>query len=134
MTRALRAGAFYFAIVFAVGCVLGTLRVLVLIPRWGEVAAVLAELPVMLAVSWGVCRSLVERFGVASAVGPRLVMGGLAFAMLIAAEFGLGTFAFGRALADQLAALQSAAGALGLAGQFVFGLVPLAQLRRSGRR
>ncbi len=134
MTRALRAGAFYFAIVFAAGFVLGTLRVLVLIPRWGEVAAVLAELPVMLAISWGVCRALVAHVRVAASVGARLLMGGVAFAMLITAEFGLGAFAFGRPFADQLAALQSTAGALGLAGQFVFALVPLAQLRRSGLR
>lgn len=129
--RALRAAIGYFAVVFAAGFVLGTLRVVVLVPRWGETAAVITELPLMLAVSWLVCRSFVARFDVAPAVGPRLVMGGLAFGLLMTVELALGAFAFARPLASQLEAFGThPAAALGLAGQVVFGLMPLAQLHR----
>ena len=74
MSTALRAGFVYFLIVFAIGFVLGTVRVLFVVPRFGATNAVLIELPVMLAVSWIVCAWLVRRFGVARAVAARLVM------------------------------------------------------------
>jgi subtilisin len=55
MTNAFKAGAAYFAVVFMAGFMLGVLRVVVLVPRFGETAAVLAELPVILLISWIVC-------------------------------------------------------------------------------
>ena len=50
--RAVRAGLAYFAVVFAIGFALGTLRILMLIPQFGELASVLAALPLMLFTSW----------------------------------------------------------------------------------
>ena len=41
MRRAVPAGAVYFLLVFLAGFVLGTFRVLVVLPRIGELAAVL---------------------------------------------------------------------------------------------
>ncbi|MBD3765451.1 MAG: hypothetical protein IE927_12185, partial [Rhodobacterales bacterium] len=43
----------YAGSAFALGCVLGVLRLTLVAPRLGEVAAVALELPVMLAASWG---------------------------------------------------------------------------------
>ena len=43
MNRALTAGLAYFVLVFALAFAMGVLRVLVLVPRLGEVAAVLIE-------------------------------------------------------------------------------------------
>ena len=60
-TASLGAGLAYFAVVFAAGFVLGTLRVLVVAPHLGEIAAVVAELPIMLAVSWIICGWLLGR-------------------------------------------------------------------------
>jgi len=53
----------------------------------------------------------------------RLAMGGLAFAMLMAAESGLAP-ASGQSLAGFVAAMATPAGALGLAGQIGFAIVP----------
>ena len=58
--RATKAGALYANIVFLIGFILGTIRVLLLAPRLGETTAVIAEVPVMLAASWFVCRWCVD--------------------------------------------------------------------------
>jgi len=132
MGAALRAGAAYAAAVFALGFVLGTLRVLVIAPRLGEFGAVLAELPVMLAASWVAAGALARRLGVPARAGARAAMGAAGLALLLAAEVALG-FGFGRGPAAQAAALATPAGVAGLAGHVAFGLVPLARLAVAGR-
>ena len=130
MPSAIKAGILYFAIVFAAGFVLGTLRVFILLPLTGELAAVALELPVMLIISWLACRRLVARFSVPAMVSHRLAMGVLAFCLLILAEVGLSVLAFNRSGAEYLALLQTAPGLLGLAGQIAFGLFPLVRLKK----
>ncbi|HET6468556.1 MAG TPA: hypothetical protein VFG43_09290 [Geminicoccaceae bacterium] len=128
MRAALQAGAAYFAVVFAAGFALGTLRVLVLVPRLGE-AAVLLELPVMLALSWLACGRLLRRFAVPGGLRPRLLMAGTAFALLMAAELGLSALAFGRSVAQHVALWGTWPGALGLAAQLAFASFPLVRNR-----
>lgn len=134
MTRALRAGLAYFAGVFALGFVLGTVRVLWLAPRLGEGPAVLLELPVMLAASWAWCGWLLGRFRFPPGITAPLLMGGVAFALLMAAEFTLGA-ATGTPPASHLARWATGPGAAGLAAQIAFALFPLARisLRRKRR-
>jgi ABC-type uncharacterized transport system permease subunit len=123
-----RAGLVYFAVVFAAGVVLGTLRVLVVAPALGEVAAVVLELPLMLAVSWIACGRIVERLRVPPHWRARAAMGAVAFGVLMAAEAGLAILAFGRSPAEHLVSYRDTAARLGLAGQVAFALMPL--LRR----
>lgn len=130
MSAVLRAAAAYFALAFALGFLLGTLRVLLLVPRLGELASVAVELPLMLTASWFFCRWLLGRFAVPAHPGPRIAMGALAFAMLMAAEVGLSVVLFDRSLGDYAATFASAAGSLGLAGQLAFAAFPALQLRR----
>lgn len=130
MSSATRAGTIYFAIVFAVGFVLGTIRVLAVVPRVGETAAVMIEVPAMLALSWVVCAWLVRRIAVPSRVVDRLVMGGLAFALLMAAEVGVSVFAFGRTLTEHLQSFEAAPARLGLAAQVIFVVLPLVEAMR----
>jgi hypothetical protein len=129
MTIAIKAGAAYFLAVFAAGFVLGTLRVLVLVPRVGEAAAVMIELPLILVVAWIVCRWLVRRLSVPAAAGARLTMGGFAFALLLAAELALSFFVFGRSPAEHWQHYRSLAGALGLVGQIAFAAFPYLRLK-----
>jgi hypothetical protein len=68
------AGAFYALIVFLIGFIFGTIRVLVLAPRLGDTEAVSLEIPIMLAASWFVCRWCVDRFDVPRTVPARSVM------------------------------------------------------------
>ncbi len=127
MRAAIRAGAGYFAGVFALGFALGTARILVLAPRLGELVAVVLELPLMLGFSWWWCGWLVRRLAVPRRVGAGAAMGGLGFLLLIAAELALGA-ATGGSPAAQVAKWGTAAGALGLGGQMLFGLMPLLRI------
>jgi hypothetical protein len=120
----------YWAAVFALGFVLGTLRVVWLAPALGESAAVLAELPVMLAASWLWAQRLLARLPLASA-GAALGAGALALALLLGAELALGALAFGQSPAAWLAALTRPPGSIGLAGQLGFALIPWWLSRRA---
>ena len=106
MFQATTAGALYAIVVFSIGFILGTIRVLLLAPRLGETTAVIIEAPIMLAVSWFVCRWCVDRLNVRRTVPARSVMGWVAFLLLMSAEVGLGVV-LGRSLADQLAGYKS---------------------------
>ena len=128
MFRATKAGAFYAIIVFVIGFILGTIRVLLVAPRLGEKAAVIIEAPIMLVASWFVCRCCVDRLNVTRIALARSLMGFIAFMVLTSAEVGLGAV-LGRSLVDQLAAYGSPAGAIGLAAQVVFASFPVIQVR-----
>lgn len=129
--RPVRAGVAYFAIVFAAGFALGTMRVLFVAPHLGELPATLLELPIMLGISWLVCGSLLSRFEVPPRTRPRLTMGALAFGLLMLAELVLSLTLSGRSIDDYAEALTTPQGALGLAGQILFGLMPLIRNTRT---
>ncbi len=112
---AIGAGALYALIVFLIGFILGTIRVLLIAPRLGETVAVILETPVILAANWLVCRWCVGRLDVPRRVGFRSLMGVVAFVLLMAAEFALGRLGFGRSMSEQLAAYGAAPGVIGLA-------------------
>ncbi len=128
----LRAGGLYFAAIFALGFVLGTVRSLWLAPMLGGFAAVLIELPVMLAASYWAARWLIRRellAGRGFGSGRALAMGLFAFALLMAAEAVLAAVLFRQGIGAWLAAMAAPAGLLGLAGQIGFALMPLAARR-----
>lgn len=127
--RPFRAALPYWALVMALGLVLGTLRVLWLVPRVGEVAAVALELPVMLAASWLAARRITLLYGIRAAP-EALVMGAAAFVLVLLAELAL---AWGLSAQVPLAwarSLTTPPGALGLAGQALFALMPLLARRQ----
>ncbi len=126
--RASVAGMRYAAIVFAIGCLLGVVRVFVTAPRIGELAATALELPVMLAAAWLVCGAVLRRCAVPGKWRARASMGVLAFGLLMAAELALGVFGFGQSPGTVLAGYARPAPQLGLAGQLLFAVFPL--LRR----
>jgi hypothetical protein len=126
----LRAAALYWAAVFALGFVLGTIRVLWVIPLVGLMPATLIELPLILTGSWLAAGWLVRRFGITSA-GEALVVGALAFAILMVAECALASVLTGQSPAEWLAGLRQPHALLGLAGQVVFALMPWWRVRRS---
>ncbi len=133
MRDAIRLAAAYWAGIFALGFVLGSLRTLWLVPRIGELAAVALELPLMLGASWLWARRLLH--GKAITPGQALAMGACAFALLMASEALLVT-AMGEPIGQWIAGMGSPAGTLGLAGQIAFALIPwlAARTRAAGNR
>lgn len=129
--RVAKAAAAYWGMVFALGFALGTVRVLWLAPAVGVLPATVIELPVMLAASWLAAGWLVRHFGIAGQ-GEALAAGGLAFALLMAAECGLAVGMMGQTPAQWLAGLREPHALLGLAGQVLFALMPWWRAKRRG--
>jgi len=125
---AFKAGLAYFVVGFGFGFLLGTFRMFVIVPAIGEISAVMLEMPIILAISWFSSRWLIGRFSVPDRLPPRVVMGGLAFALLMLAEVGLSILGFGRTFAEHLASYRQVASILGLLGQLAYASFPSIQL------
>ena len=127
------AAAAYWAAVFAFAFGLGIFRTLWLAPRIGALAAVLCEVPLVLGASWWTARRVTARFGITGR-GEALAMGGIAFALLMAAEASLAGMLAGQSLSEWARSLWTPAGAAGLTGQVLFALMPCWVVRGSPDR
>lgn len=123
----LLAGSVYFALVFAAGFALGVVRVLIISPHFGEFAAVLLELPVILLVSWFACDWIVRTLRLSAEFKDRLLMGGTAFGLLLLAEAGVATLGLGRSFDEHVSHYATLPAQIGLTGQVAFALFPLFQ-------
>ena len=130
MTGTVFAGWVYFAIIFALGFILGVVRVMISAPRLGETTAVLLEVPVILAASWFTARWLVRACSVPAQTRDRLIMGFVAFALTMLAELALSVGLFGRSLPEHFAIYAHGVGLAGLIAQILFALFPVLQLKR----
>src|SRR5579872_476811 len=83
------AGIAYAITVFAVGFLLGTVRVLALEPRVGSAIAVSIEAPIMLTVCWCVSSIWMRRLRVMAENRTRIAVGAVAFATLMILELTL---------------------------------------------
>jgi hypothetical protein len=83
----LKAGVLYFALVFAVGFVLGTIRTLWVVPRLGVRTAELMEAPIMLGVSILAARWVVRHVGIPPLWPKRLALGCIALGLMLLVEF-----------------------------------------------
>lgn len=122
--RVLKASAIYFISVFAVGFVLGTIRMLLVVPYIGVRWAELIEQPLMLLASYYLARLAVHRFG-PFAPTRRLAIGIIALAFLLAAELSLTLFVQGLTFAQYLASRDAVAGVVYLLSLAAFALMPL---------
>lgn len=125
MKRTLTAASAYFLALFTLGFVLGTIRVLFVVPHFGELAATLAEVPVMLMAALFACRWAISHWQVPRTIGSRWAMVLWFLALLFALETILGATLFGRSVAEQWAAFASPAGLVGLSAQIIAALLPV---------
>lgn len=80
----------YFLIVFGAGFILGTVRVLFVLPLFGERTAELLEMPLMLAVIVLAARWITRRYLQQAQSREQLAVGGIATGWMLAAEFLVG--------------------------------------------
>jgi len=132
MIKSIAAGALYFVFVFAIAFALGAVRVSFVAPVTGAVWATALELPFTLAASWVVTTGVMRRAGITT-LRPAVAMSATAFVLLMGAEAAGAMLIFGRTFGEHLQSFATPAGALGLAGQIVFGLFPVVQVQRAAR-
>lgn len=127
--RTIKAGMAYFALVFGAGFALGSIRVPFLVPRLGERAAELIEMPIMLGVIWLSARFITRRFRLPANVLPRLGAGLLALGLLLAAEVLLAVTLQDRTLGEYVASRDPVSGLVYLAMLVLFAAMPLVLAR-----
>lgn len=123
--KTIKAAVLYFALVFATGFVLGTIRVLWIVPHFGTRWAELLEMPVMLAVSFITARWIVRRFAIPFTVPHRLGMGFIALILLLIPEFTLVLRLRGLSVAEYLATKDPVSGTLYYIMLGIFAIAPL---------
>ena len=123
-------GALYFAVLFALGFALGSLRVLWLVPRLGERWAELAEMPIMLFAIVLAARRIFSRPRAPHTRGARLAAGLLALALLLSVEFSVVLWLRGLTLEQYFATRDPVSGAAYVALLLVFAFLPALLPRR----
>jgi hypothetical protein len=125
--NAIRTGVLFGLILFGIGLLLALVRIPFLVPRVGETAAVLVELPIMLGAAWGVSGALLRRTPLQPSGA--WLMGANGLAVLLGAELALGV-AMGGTLLDILAGWGRMPGSLGLAAQVAVAAFPRLRVAR----
>lgn len=114
----------YFALVFGVGFVLGTVRVSLLVAALGERRAELLELPLMVLASFLAARWVVRRWRVPQGWRSRLPIGLAALALLLAAELLLALFLQGASPGEYVAGRDPVSGTAYALSLALFAVMP----------
>jgi hypothetical protein len=122
--QVVKAGAIYFALVFGAGFVLGTIRTLWVVPRFGTRMAELMETPIMLAVTIVAARWTVLHLSVPMTRSARLEMGCMALVLMLIAEFGFVLWIQGLSIKEYFATRDPVSGAAYYLLLLVFAIMP----------
>jgi len=125
MNETLKAGVIYFALVFAAGFVLGTIRTLWVVPRLGVRTAELAEAPIMFGISILAARWVVRHTRVSTLRSTRLTMGCIALGLMLVAEFTLGLWMRGMTIREYFAARDPVSGTAYFLTLGAFAAIPI---------
>ncbi len=126
----LKAGVFYFALVFGAGFVLGPIRILWAVPHFGTRMAELMESPIMFVVIIAAARWIIRRLALPSTASIRLGMGCVALGLLLIAEFTLVLWLRGLSISEYLAGRDPVSGTVYYVMLGVFAIMPLLVARR----
>lgn len=130
MIQTFKAALCYFGIVFTAGFALGTIRVVLLVPRLGARTAELLEAPVMILVSFLAARWVVRGQTTSFTVAGRLGMGMIALIMMLAAELGFVLWLRGITVSQYFATRDPVSGAAYYIALVIFALMPVFVARR----
>jgi hypothetical protein len=130
--RVLKAGAAYFKFKFGVGWVLGPIRELWAVPRFGRLTGVLLEAVIMLIAMAVSARWVIRRFQVRPTFGSTISMGLVALGMLVPAELAGVVWVRGLPLPEYLGSFATAPGLVSLLMFLLFAAMPTI-VARAGR-
>ena len=130
MMQILKAGVLYFAMVFGAGFMLGFIRILWVVPRFGTRMAELMETPIMFVITIVSAWWLVRRLAVPSTLSSRLGMGCIALGLLLVAEFTFVLWLRGLSISEYLASRDPVSGSVYYVTLGVFAIMPLLLARR----
>jgi hypothetical protein len=125
LARSLAATLAYFAIVFAVGCILGPVRVLLLEPHLGRARATLLEAPLLIVAMIVAAHYVTQRFGLSGHAAGLAVLGIAAFSLVMLADLMVGLLFVQMSIGDQLLDLMTPGGLIYLGLLAVFAAMPL---------
>jgi hypothetical protein len=121
----------YFARVFLFAFFMGATRVVIFEPMMGEVYAVIAEVPLVVGISWRACRATISRYTeLSQSKGGTIVMGFLSYVILIMAELLLAVYGANmtlHAFLDKQFYSNEAHHRIGMLGQILYGCFPFFQ-------
>lgn len=100
----LQAALTYFGICFLIGCLLGPIRQLFLVPALDYDRALAIEMILMLLISAAAARGAIRRVSTRLNIGDRLAVGAIALILLILAEEALAQLVSGESILDIWAA------------------------------
>ena len=124
MSKTIKAGIIYFAIVLGTGFVLGVFRVPILVPRIGERWAELAEMPIMATVIYFAAGYILRRFPEIRYPGRALMAGILALILSVATELSLATVLQDQTLTEFISSRDKVSGSVYVALLLVFAVMP----------
>ena len=126
----LKAGILYFALVFGVGFVLGSVRTLWVVPRFGARTAELMETSIMFVVTIVAARWVVRRLAVPPKPSNRLGMGCIGLGLMLVAEFTLVLWLRGVSINEYLASRDPVSGTVYYVMLGVLCIMPLLVARK----
>ena len=126
----LKAGVLYFALVFGMGFVLGSVRTLWVVLRFGARTAELMETPIMFVVTIVAARWVVRRLAVPPKPSNRLGMGCIGLGLMLVAEFTLVLRLRGLSISEYLASRDPVSGMVYYVMLGVFCIMPLLVARK----
>jgi len=133
--QTLKASVLYFALVFAAGFVLGTIRTLWIVPIVGARMAELMEAPIMFMVTIVAARWIARHLAVPFTLLKRLSMGCIALALILVAEFTLMLRLRGLSIREYLASRDPVSGTVYYVMLGLFAIMPILVARKdSGAR
>jgi hypothetical protein len=132
--RTFKAGAIYFLLVLALGWILGPIRELWAVPRFGRVTSLLFEAVIMLIAMIVASRWVMRRFDVPQTLGSTIPMDLVALGILATAEIAGVLWVRGSSLQEYVASFATAPGVISAVMFLLFAAMPsLVTLLARGR-
>lgn len=128
--QALKPGFVYFLLVFGTGFVLGTIRVLLIVPLVGHRTAELLEMPLMLIATVLAARWTIRRFSEPRTSAARLSIGGIALGLMLAGELAVGIGLRGMTVAEVFLNRDPSSGTAYYVSLILFAVMPWLVSRR----